>query len=93
MVLKEKLITIANTPQQNGISKHTNRTLVGRVLTIYNNLDSLKHFGVKQSSQLTTYKIVLLPSLQKMIKHFMNCKWVISLIYHNSKSLVVLLML
>jgi hypothetical protein len=32
MVLKENFIIIANTPQQNGISKHKNRTLVGGVL-------------------------------------------------------------
>jgi hypothetical protein len=34
MVLKEKLIIIADTPQQNGISKHKNKTLVGGVLTM-----------------------------------------------------------
>jgi hypothetical protein len=34
MVLKEKSTIITNTPQQNGILKHKNRTLVGRVLTM-----------------------------------------------------------
>jgi hypothetical protein len=34
MVLKEKSIIITDIPQQNGISKHKNITLVGRVFTM-----------------------------------------------------------
>jgi hypothetical protein len=44
MVLKEKLIIIANTPQQNGISKHKNRTLMGGVLTMLQQSKFIKAF-------------------------------------------------
>lgn len=44
MVLKEKLIIIADTPQHNGIAKHTNRTLVGGILTMLQQSKFIKGF-------------------------------------------------